>query len=544
MPFFSIFVENLDEMEENKKGLRFGIITDDIKMQLWKVNVVKTLVANGMVLSTIIKIQGQNESIGNKAAKWFNKLSRKMFFNTESYKNTNLNDFVDISGIPIKNCMTKVIGDTMFFADNDIQFIENQGLDFIIRLNNLRVGGELVDNIRYGIWEFCFHDEKTYIEAKPNGFWEFLGKKSSNAVSLQRTTNDREKAVILKKNHYPIIKSSYTKHIEQMLTDCCNMPLQVCRSIVNDENAGKGYETRLGKETKSGMGFGGFMKYLCVATWRKIAGTGRDDNSFDRDIGIAEVPVFDFFQDPDSHRKKIKWLRRASRSQRYSTPSAITTANDTYVFFVVDDTEEKTSTINMVRKSEGYKDLHTVLDNGHALSYPFVFRKDEAIFCIPQDIESQQITLYRFNEESLQLEKDTILYDGIKAYRPTAVFGNNHWNIFYSKEESLYTKLYLMSSDDLRGSYTQFYNNPVKTDNRGALMAGGFISINGKTYRPAYNQSQRHVVLYEVDEMSDGIYTEHQAEKHVVGKLKWSRFGNGTQCVSGNDIITVIDGMR
>jgi len=532
-------------MEENSKTLRFGIIADDIKMQLWQVNVVKTLVANGLNLSLIIKIQGQEDaSFGKKAALWYRRVGKKLFFNTESRKNTKLNDFVDISGIPIKSCIAKVINDTMFFSENDVQFIENQNLDFIIRLSNLKVGGELADSIRYGIWEFCFHDEKTYTEAHPEGFWEFVSKDESNAVSLQKITNNRDKALIIKKNHYPILKKSYKEHVEQILTDCQSMPLQACRDILANGKMTRMIETRVGKTNKAGLSFGGLLKFMHVKLWRWILGDGKDINSFDRDIGIAEVPIFDFCNDPDKHRKKVKWLRRNSTSERYSTPSVITTANDTYIFFTITDDKDNRSYISMVKKSEEYKTQHTVLDNGHALGYPFVFRKDEGVFCIPQDIESQQITLYRFDEDNTTLVKDTILYDGIKAYRPTMVSSNGLWNLFFGKEESFNTKLYLLTSNDLRGPYTPFFNNPVKTDNRGALMAGGFISVNGKLYRPAFNEKKRCVVVCEVDEISENAYIESENDKIIVGPLKRTNFSRGVQCISGNDIITVVDGMR
>lgn len=514
-------------------------------MQLWQVDVVKTLVANGLNLALIVKIQGQeDQSFGKKASLWYRKVSKKLFWNTESRKSTKLSDFVDISGIPIKNCLAKVINDTMFFSENDVQFIENLNLDFIIRLSNLHVGGELVDSIKHGIWEFCFHDEKTYLEAQPEGFWEFIGKEDSNAVSLQKVSNSSSVTLIIKKNHYPILRKSYKDHIEQILTDCSMMPLQVCRDIIKNGKMTGSYETRSGQEIKAGLTFGGFVKFLHVKLWRKILGDGIDLNKFDRDIGIAEVPILDFCNDPEKYRKKIKWFRRNSIFERYSTPSVVTTADDTYIFFTVTNQKDNQSYISMVKKSEEYKTQHKVLDNGHALSYPFVFRKDDGLFCIPQDIESQQITLYRFNEDSITLVKDTILYDGIKAYRPTMVSSNGLWNLFYGKEESYNTKLHLLISDDLRGSYTPFFNNPVKTDNRGALMAGGFFSVNGKLYRPAFNERQRCVAIYEVDEISRDAYLEHERNSFVVGPLKRTKFSRGVQCISGNDMITIVDGMR
>ena len=540
---FMFVLAKHDKMEYLNRNLRFGIITDDIKMQQWQANVVKTLVANGLSLSLIIKMQGnEGKSIGKKASFWYRKVSNRLISSTESQKTMKLNDYVDISGIPIKNCIAKVIDNTLYFSENDVQFIENQDIDFIIRLCDQPIGGELVNCIRHGIWEFCFHDESAYHDAQPIGFWEFIGKGYCNVVSLQRISSNRSKALILRKNRYPILKKSYSDHVEQILTECSQMPLQVCRDIMANGKADD-YETSVGKDAKQGLTLGGLLKYLHIRLWRKILGTGKDINNFDRDIGIAEVPVFDFCNNPDKYRKKVKWLRRKSTGERYSTPLAITTANDTYVFFTVADDKQK-SRINMVKKSEDYKKQHTVLDNGHALSYPFVFRKDEGVFCIPQDIESQQITLYRFDEGSMTMQKDTILYDGIKAYRPTVVSSNGLWNLFFGKEGSSDTKLNLLISDDLRGTYTPFFNNPVKTDCRGALMAGGFIAVNGKLYRPAFNESQRCVAIYEVKEISRGSYKEAENETLTIGSLKRSKFGRGVQCISGNDLITVVDGMR
>ena len=483
-------------MEEQRVPLRFGIMVDDLSMDAWKVETVKKLIRGGMMCSMIIR---NSEPIPKKNL--FQRLKgypvRRMFFQVwnhywfrpESKTSTDLglalNEVgVKLNEIPLIDCEPVYEKTSTFFLDKDIEKIKNQKLDFILRFGFNIIRGAILESAKYGVWSYHHDDEMDY-RGGPPGFWEWLQDNPRNGVIFQRLTDQLDKGFVLNKRWYPTILHSYRAHLDQLLMDSSDMPLQVCLGI---QHTGR-LEEHL-SESKAPLYRAPYnlkmLRYWWLCFSRRIRFHWHDVfRQEDWNVGYVEVPLKDFIKDPQAYQSQITWFKRLLRRLYFADPFVITTDKDTYLFFESYDYKAGKGRIEMVRKSKRYRRRTVVLEEPWHLSYPFVFAYEGTVYCLPEASESGRLSLYRFDEETLKLEPVCALLEDIQAVDPTLVFHDGCWNLFLTLKDFPSVKLYRYTASDMKGPYTPFYNNPVKVDCADARMAGSFFEVDGDLIRPA-----------------------------------------------------------
>ena len=391
---------------------------------------------------------------------------------------------LNLDETPSITCVPEHLGTSTFFSNHDVEFIKNQNLDFILRFGFNIVRGDILQAATFGVWSFHHDDEMEY-RGGPPGFWEWMHDDPRNGIILQQLTESLDKGYILKKRWYPTILHSYKAHLNQLYFESTDMPLQVCREIIATGNMEAQLSTSkatIYHAPKNGK----MLSYWIKCITRRMRFHLHDlFKQEDWDIAYAEVPLKKFVEAPIDYDNEIHWFRRKRRSQYYADPFVITTERDTYIFFEDYDYKTGKGVIDVAKYSEKFKKFHLALEEPFHLSYPSVFEHDGTIYCLPEANESGRLTLYRFNEDTLKLEFDSVLLDGIRAVDPTLLFDNGTWNLFLTQKDFPSVKLYRYLSDDLRGPYTPFAGNPVKVDCANARMAGNFFEYNGQLTRPA-----------------------------------------------------------
>ena len=541
----------IQRMEVTAKTLRFGIMVDAMRVERWQAETIKLLIDNGIELSLIIRNEEKSEKVG-----WFKKLwhypYRRMFFQVWNHyffkpackKLVALSDYFDTEKVTLLPCEPQHLGISTYFSNHDVEIVQEQQLDFILRFGFNIIGGEILQAARYGVWSFHHDDEMEYRGAPP-GFWEFMQDNPVNGIILQRLTESLDKGIILKKEYYPTLLHSYKAHLNQLYFESETMPLQVCREILR---TGGVFETESHSEAplyrapKNGK----MLKYWLLCLTRRLRFHLHDTfRQEDWDVAYADVPLHEFIKAPQDYENQLHWFRRQRRRTYYADPFVVSTDNDTYIFFESYDYKKGKGEICVALQSEDFKKHHIALSEPHHLSYPFVFQHDGEIYCIPEANESNQVSLYRFDEKQLQLKKDCTLLEGIRAVDSTLIYIDGKWNLFLGLQEYSNIKLYRYLSDDLRGPYEPYYNNPVKTDCKDARMAGAFI-VDGE---PLLRQGQETIRYYgtavclnQVQVLSDENYIESQTDR--IAPFESSRFNKGLHTLNGNEHITVIDGKR
>lgn len=538
-------------MEENKASLQFGVMVDDMTLEIWQAETINKLIDNGMHLSLIIKNDETTEKQG-----LFKKLKnypfRKMFFQVwnhyffkpECKRRVNLSDYCNTNAVDILPCLPYHEGISTIIRDDDIETIKNHNLDFILRFGFNILGGNILHASKYGIWSF-HHDDEMEFRGAPPGFWEFMQDKPVNGIILQRLTDSLDKGVILKKVFYPTILHSYKAHLNQLYFESEALPLQVCKEIIRNNGIFE-YESKSTAPVYHAPRNKKMLRYWTLCLTRRIRFHLHDlFRQEDWDVAYTQTPLLDFIKDPEKYHKDLVWFRRSNLHTYYADPFVITSSKDTYIFFESYNYRKGKGIIAAALLSEKFKKHHIVLEEDFHLSYPSVFYDNGEIYCIPETNEAGQVILYRFDEDKLVLKKDSVLLDNIKAVDPTILYKDGKWNLFLGLQEYSNIKLFRYIANDLRGPYEPYYNNPIKTDCRNARMAGAFIRDGETLFRPGQESIRYYgtaVCINEIQVLSDNLYEETQITR--IKPVKNSQFNKGLHTINGNEKLTVIDGKR
>ena len=542
--------------EQQLSPLRFGIMVDDLSLEAWKVETVRKLVDGGMHLAFIIRNADPVEP-KHLSQRLRNLLGRRSFFQVWNHYlfkpvSKRMVDLpsamkqwgLDYETISVLDCKPHQIGASTFILDDDIETIKNQQLDFILRFGFNIIRGEILNAAKYGIWSFHHDDEMAY-RGGPPGFWEWMDDNPCNGIILQRLTELLDKGYILNKRWYPTILHSYKAHLDQLLMEGTDMPLQVCREIQFTGVMKERLSESKAKINHPPVNFKMLLYwFLCLSRRCRFH---RHDlfRQEDWNVGYVEVPLDDFLSSPQSHLRNIKWFEKKCRSAYFADPFVISTEKDTYIFFESYSYKLGKGRIEMVRRSNNYEKPQVVLEEPFHLSYPFVFEHDGCVYCLPECHQSNGIRLYRFDEKESKMELECILLEHIQAIDPTLVYQEGQWNLFFTQKDQPSVKLYRYVAHDLKGPYQPCLANPIKVDCADARMAGAFIRWKDQLFRPAQECVRYYgtaVGLNRVDVFNSNSYEESLAER--IEPFVQSKFGKGLHTLNGNDQVTVIDGKR
>lgn len=543
--------------EQQLSPLRFGIMVDDLSLEAWKVEAVRKLVEGGMHLAFVIRNvePAENKSFSQRLGNLLR--DRQAFFQVWNHylfkpANKSMVDLpsamkkwgLDFGNISVLDCKPRQEYTSTFILDNDIETIKNQQLDFILRFGFNIVRGEILNAAKYGVWSFHHDDEMAY-RGGPPGFWEWMEDNPRNGIILQRLTESLDRGYVLNKRWYPTILHSYKAHLDQLLMESTDMPLQVCREIqhtgelkavLSESKAVVRHPPRNIKMLKYWM--------LCVSRrwrfhWHELF------RQEDWNVGYVEMPLKDFLASPEDNLKNVTWFEKKCRSAYYADPFVITTEKDTYIFFESYSYKQGKGRIEVVRKTENYGNPQVVLEESFHLSYPFVFEHDGCGYCLPECHQSNGIRLYRFNENELKMELDCMLMENVKAVDPTLVFHDGLWNLFFTQKDHPSVKLYRFVADNLKGPYQPCWTNPIKVDCADARMAGAFIRLDDQLFRPAQECVRYYGTAVGLNRV--GAFNSDSYEESLFKKIEpdvYSKFGKGLHTLNGNDHVTVIDGKR
>ena len=161
-----------------------------------------------------------------------------------------------------------------------------------------------------------------------------------------------------------------------------------------------------------------------------------------------------------------------------------------------------------------YKNI--ILRQDSHLSYPFIFKNEDAIYMIPETRQAGEIRLYRASSFPDKWEQVKVMLKG--NYADTTITKHkDRWWMFTLKGTK---NLDLYYSDSIFGKWLPHANNPViENDLKISRPAGGMIKYKDKLYRlaqdgvPLYGNKVR---AFEVIEMDEDQYVEREIEESPI----------------------------
>jgi hypothetical protein len=401
----------------------------------------------------------------------------------------------------------------------------------------------VLNTAKYGVWSF-HHDDERIIRGGPPGFWEFMRRIPSNGVILQRLTDSLDKGIILKRIQFKTILHSYKAHLDQLYFGGEILPLQVCKELINT-----GVLKEAPSESEAPIVYPPnnfkMIQYFTRSFWRRVAFHLNDlFRQEDWNVGYCETSM-DNFINSNKDSLNIQWFKKPRKNCYFADPFIIKTKKDTYIFFEWYSYVRGKADLAVALKSEGFKKYHKLTNFKEHRSYPYVFEYEDNIYCLPEANATKQVTLYRFDEEKLSLEKDSVLLDGFPIVDATLHHHDGKWFMFLVNQKNSHTHLEIYYSENLRGPYQAHDLNPVMIDCSKARPAGKIFSFEGKTIRPSQNCTEHYgqsITLEEID-----LLTEKQFKTKEFGRIlpvENCDYDEGIHTINSDDGIVVFDGKR
>jgi len=541
-------------MNTKPQILHFGIMTYGMVLSKWQYECIKLLNDSGIAKVVLIindaSVNQKKSSFGTKLRNYTNKhafykLSSRFLFKVPAFEHIAVADV--LNDIGLLNCTTTKKGKfSEYFTEEDIEQISNYKLDFILRFGFNIIRGDILEVAKYGVWSY-HHGNELKFRGGPTGFWQIFKDNKFNGVVLQKLNNLIDAGVIINRRSYQTVLHSYSEHINKLLMQSTDMPLQVCKQIIS------GDETSFKKEHSSSKA----PMYRLPNNWKMIKFhlillRNRINFHIDRlfkqehwDIGVAkvvgkELPITTDFNN-------VNWLELRKGSKYAADSFCFESNNSNYIVFEDYDYKTKRGIISLAKLNSNQKpiDIKPVLERPFHLAYPFVFQHNQSIYLIPETAENGTVELYKWDEENEKFDFQQVLVN-IPGVDTSIVYYQRRWWIFCGLKNDLPNeKLHIYHSDTLTGNYKPHLLNPVKVDPAGSRPAGQFIIKNDVLYRPAQhsvNWYGEKIDWFKINKLSTTSFSEE-----YVGDIKpqkqWEH-NKGVHTFSQTSKLLVIDAKK
>lgn len=204
-------------------------------------------------------------------------------------------------------------------------------------------------------------------------------------------------------------------------------------------------------------------------------------------IGFTETPLQDILAgEPIQYR----WMKHNYEKRWFADPFLLDVTEEDYVVLAEDFEDDRgyavISKLVVDKKTLELKYVKQLLDRGTHLSFPIFIKKGEDVIVYPENSQSGELNLYKYDRENEKLVKLETL---MKASLTDAVMVN------YEGEQLMFaTKLPNPNGNQLNvyvkknGQYA--LKDIVEVEGRTARMGGNFFWMDGMLYRPAQDNNE------------------------------------------------------
>ena len=520
----------------------------------WQYQTIKLLeeseVAKAALIINDARVIQTKTSVFKKAEKYFNKhfvynLTKRFLFKVAAWKNVPIDHAVQ--NLSVIDCTTIKKGKfSEYFSEEDILQIRSYKLDFILRFGFNIIRGEILNVPKYGVWSYHHGDELKF-RGGPIGFWEIYKNSKTNGVVLQQLNNLIDAGVIINRRSFTTVSHAYSEHINKLLMQNVDMPLQVCKRIVSGDDS---FFKNKASSTKAPMNRLPnnlqMLRFLFVLLFNRIQ--LKIDNLFKQerwDIGIIEGKL-------TKHPNQIKldnvnWLALRKGSCYAADSFCFETNAKRYIVFEDFDYKSgkgKISLLNLANSGASIE-IKTVIEKPFHLAYPFVFQHEQAFYLIPETAENGTVELYKWNAASETFGFQQVLIN-VAGVDSSIVQYQGRWWIFCGLKNDLPNeKLHVFYAEKLTGPYKAHDLNPVKTNPAGSRPAGQFIIDNTVLFRPAQysvNWYGEKIVWFKIKELTPNTFSEEQVSESVA-QSNWE-YNKGLHTFSQSPSFKVIDAKK
>lgn len=186
---------------------------------------------------------------------------------------------------------------------------------------------------------------------------------------------------------------------------------------------------------------------------------------------------------------------------------------------------------------------YTLLDQAFHMSYPFVFKAEGRLWCMPEASGSGSLKAYAIEMDPLRLVEPRLVMDNVDIVDPTLIEHDGMWWLFASRTSLGGNRcLCIWYATSPFGEWAEHAQNPVKIDVRSSRPAGLMQLVDGALYRPAQDCSVSYggsITVNRIDVLTTREFQETPV-RSIHPSSSWDRrYGLHTMCADGN--ATIVD---
>lgn len=431
------------------------------------------------------------------------------------------------------------------FSTSDLELLEKQKLDLMIRCGSGILQGEILNAAKYGILSF-HHGNNDIYRGGPAGFWEVYHGEKETGFIIQQLTNKLDGGRVLFKGAYQT--QWYFK---------LNQANVISLSVIHLHNllekiASKGWDSIPIKDSVPYYN----PLFTIPRFWQTFYYTGKLFSKISKKVinrilglritwGIAYGKGAIFQAD----LRKSKILRYSKRKGFIADPFIIKHNEKNYIFceeLLYKENKGVISLFEIGNKTKA-KYLGRVLEESFHLSFPFVFELNGKYYMLPESLNVNQIRLYESDDFPFKWKLSCVLIDNVSAADPILFRQGNYWWLFFSVDSSgtnyQNSELHAYYSEDLfNGTWNPHESNPIVFTPDGGRNGGAIISSGDSKYRVGQTHAidiyGESILVSKINNLSTNFYEEIPAFKirpHFFNAI------TGTHHLSQNDEFYVVD---
>jgi hypothetical protein len=412
-------------------------------------------------------------------------------------------------------CKTSRQGSAMHFYDDDLAIIHSFKADFILRFGFSIIKGGILEAARYGVWSF-HHDDPEQYRGVPTGFHEILQNNPVNGAILQRLGDRIDGGDVLYKGYFGTRLHSWQGNLDHLLSSTVEWPALVCRRIeLHGFEAVKEQVCKPGKLYKL-PGNLLMIKFLIVILRNRMRFHFKELFMQERWVsGVSHVNIDSLIQPGEVLLPEPELLIRGESRSTYHAdpfgavlPEGVLILSEHYCY-----QRQKGVIVSQYFDHELRHLLskERALDLEGHLAFPYLFKHEGDIFCLPENADGGHVDLFLYNHQTGKLDFHHRIIPDWEGIDGTLFPHEGVWYYLCTDRRSTNERLHIWHAEQMEGPYYPHPLNPVKTDIRSARPAGRPFLHNGKLLRPTQDCSVRsgwRINIQEITHLSPTLFTE------------------------------------
>ena len=196
------------------------------------------------------------------------------------------------------------------------------------------------------------------------------------------------------------------------------------------------------------------------------------------------------------------------------------------------------------RPDEGvFSKADTFIEKDFHLAFPFYWTFDGKEYIVAETSEAGNLTAFEIMDDKIVSEKIIMKSDCVDAviFRHSGLY----WMLCTRKKYGTNINLFLYYSQKPFENWESHPMNPVVSDVRKARMAGAFIKVGERLFRPAQKNDISYgekIVIQEITELTKERYSEKEA--FVLDAKEFAPYNKGVHTISAAADFIALDAKK